>query len=71
MSMFDVICSKLHFFKKNCGNTSLKMYCFVCKVNRDLKSENETTYKVVLTPQMQWQPQNFETSLRQKSHFSR
>ena len=55
---------KVAFFDENCGNTSLKMHRFACRANRDSKSETETSYGLVLTPQMQWRPQNFETSLR-------
>ena len=62
--MFDVVCSKLRFFEKNCGNVNLKMHHFTYRANRDSKSETETSYGLVSTPQMQWWPQNFEMSFR-------
>ena len=64
LPIFDFVCKKLHFSRQTVENISLNMHRFACKANRDSKSEIETSYELVSTPQMQWWPQNFKTSLR-------
>ena len=62
MPMFGFVCKNSHFLRKIVEIISLIVPRFACKAKWDSKSGTETTPRLILMPQIQWQSQNLETS---------